>query len=237
MPASPLRSLLLTLALTLGFALPSGATTWHDGDMVTYNQTTWGDLDADASTLLATYYATVYQSTFGVFEIGIPGVAGFSIQFTNVDDLQAYLPPAGALGSLDSDFQNPTSTSAGFFGGDVAALKLNVDFSDAGFLSGNVPLFFGDLVLHDMSTLPLLNGTTVRGFLAIVNSALGGGSALYPIEDLDLVAGELNGTFYGGAAASFAQDHLNAPVPEPGTLVLVFSGIAGIAVASRSRRG
>jgi len=78
MPASPLRSLLLTLALTLGFALPSGATTWHDGDMVTYNQTTWGDLDADASTLLATYYATVYQSTFGVFEIGIPGVAGFA---------------------------------------------------------------------------------------------------------------------------------------------------------------
>ena len=38
--------------------------------------------------------------------------------------------------SLDSDVADPTSTSSGGFGGEVLALRLNVDFEAAGLIGG-----------------------------------------------------------------------------------------------------
>ena len=48
---------------------------------------------------------------------------------------------AGAAGG-------PTSSPSGSFGGDVLVLRLNVDFSDAGFLHGTSKIPFGNLVLE-----------------------------------------------------------------------------------------
>jgi hypothetical protein len=48
---------------------------------------------------------------------------------------------------LTGSLLNPTNSSSGAFGGDVAGLKLNVDFYDAGVLTGNLNLKFGDLTL------------------------------------------------------------------------------------------
>ena len=118
------------------------------------------------------------------------------------------LPATGAPGALTADLINPLSSSSGIFGGDVLALKLNVDFADAGVTAGTSSTRFGDLLLCGFSTLPALNGLTVRSFLAAANTALGGGSALYPISTLDSVANALNLAFVGGTASVFAQDHL-----------------------------
>jgi hypothetical protein len=94
------------------------------------------------------------------------------------------------------------------FGGNVLALQIDVDFSDAGVLGGTSGLRLGDLLLCDVSGQPGLDGTTVRQFLAIVNNVLGGGSGPYSIDDLDPITFELSRAFVNGDPSTFAQQHL-----------------------------
>lgn len=178
---------------------------WVAGNEQTFTQDSWGDSTAAGGTLQASY-AAVYPS--GVVEVGIPGASGFSMQFSGPASAIDYLPATGSPGALTADQINPLSSSSGIFGGDVLALKLNVDFAEAGVTAGTSATHFGDLLLCGFSTLPALNGMTVGGFLAAANTALGGGSALYPISTLDSVANALNLAFVGGTASVFAQDHL-----------------------------
>ena len=116
------------LALTLAGA--ASATTWHDGDLVTYTQGDWGDIPngTNVASLFETNYSTVYAPSFGVFQLGDP--AGFRMFFGSAATVLAYLPSSGPVGALNTDVTDPSSTSAGEFGGDVAAVKLNVDFSN-----------------------------------------------------------------------------------------------------------
>jgi len=224
----------LILALALASANAASATTWHDGDMVTWTQADWGDIPNGsniASTLYNNYF-TVYPSAD--FEIGLMGTAGYSAAFTNPQSLIDYLPADGAVGALDADLIDPFSTASGSFGGDVAATLLNIDFSDAGLLSGTAPLRFGDLHVYALTTTADLNNLTVRQVLDVLNTALGGGPTIDSIDDLDLLARELQGSFFLGTPSTFAQDHLQAPVPEPSTLLLLVSGVAVVA-ARRSR--
>jgi hypothetical protein len=183
---------------------------WTDGDMTTYSQALWGEdpTTTNAAGLLFDNYATVYASTFGVVEVGLHGAAGFSMQFTSGSDVLAYLPASGPIAPLDSDLLDPTSSSAGEFGGDVLALRLNVDFSDAGVTASSAGLRFGDLTLCGFSSLSAINGLTVRQFLDDVNALLGGGSSVYDITSLDPVTVELNDAFVDSAASVFSQQHL-----------------------------
>ena len=153
----------------------------------------------------------------------------------------AYLPAVGTLGPFDSDLLNPTSTAAGLFGGDVAALKLNIDFSDKGATPHNASVRFGDLHLFAL-TLTGLNGLSIRDFSAAVNTAIGGGGTTgFTIQDLDLVANELNVAFGGGFASTFAQEHLEAPtasvpVPESGSGLLLLFGLGALALKRGRKR-
>ena len=174
---------------------------WTIGNVVTYNQTVWGDSGSTPNQLLSTQFFTTYPS--GIVEIGIPGTAGFSARFTDPAVITTYLPASGTLAPLNADLIDPTSTSSGAFGGEVLALTLNVDFSTL--LGGSVP--FGNLSLCGMSPSSL-NGTTVSGFLGLVNTLLGGGSNGYTIAELAPILSDLNSAFDGGAASTFAQDHL-----------------------------
>jgi len=178
---------------------------WKDGDFVTYSQTAWGNGGSGNATLVANY-GTVYALTAGGFLIG--AATGFTALWTDVSILSTYLPATGGAAALASSLTDATSSSSGVYGGDVAALKLNIDFNDAGFVKGNSNVKFGDLTLCWFSTLSALNGTTVRQFLATANTALGGGSTGFAISDLDDVTHQLAGAFLGGTATSFAQGHL-----------------------------
>jgi len=133
---------------------------------------------------------------------------GFTALWTNVSILSEFLPASGGAAALTSSITDATSSSSGVYGGDVASLKLNIYFNDAGFVKGNANVKFGDLTLCGFTTLPALNGTSVRQFLATANTALGGGSAGFTISDLDDVAHQLDGAFVGGTPTSFAQAHL-----------------------------
>ena len=69
-------------------------------------------------------------------EVGIPGASFPSLTLTGPSFVQDLLPVYGASGPLAGDETNPGFTTSGEFGGDVLALQLNVDFSDAGFVTG-----------------------------------------------------------------------------------------------------
>ncbi len=174
-------------------------------DAITYTQARW----EDATVAPLCSYDSVYSSNFGVVEVGIPGAAGFSIQFSAAFFVLNYLPASGPVGPLDGDLVDPSSSSSGAFGGEVLALTFNVDFSDAGVLGGNSGIRFGDLTLGNFSALPLINGLKVREFLGLVNTLLGGGSGSYSIADLAPVTAALNSSFEAGGVSSFAQEHLD----------------------------
>jgi len=177
---------------------------WETGDVVTYSQVDWGSVGSTAAALLAASFNAIYPAGL---EVGIAGTAGFSMLFADSASTIVYLPASGSPGALNADLINPTSSSSGLFGGLVLAVQLDVDFSDANLLGGSV--HFGDLLLCGLTTTPSLNGITVRQFLAIANTALGGGSAPYPIDpDLASLAFDLGLAFEDGAPSTFAQDHL-----------------------------
>jgi hypothetical protein len=203
------------LASTLLCAGAASATIWHNGDMETFSQDEWGgdptpSGDNAASVLLANYNG-IYAASFGVLEIGVPGPDGFSILFTASVSVSDYLPASGPAGVLDADLLDPRSDASGKFGGLVTALRLNVDFYDAGVLSYASSLRFGDLTLHDLSAFPTLNGLTVRQFEHLDEIVLGGGTSPYSIADLSALTDQVGLAFGLGLPSQFAQDHLSAP--------------------------
>jgi hypothetical protein len=187
---------------------------WKAGEMITHTQVDWGDPSSSAGILLNDRYDFVYAATGGLLEIGLAGSAGFSILFTSASAVLDYQPAQGTIGPLNADLVDPTSSASGAFGGEVLALKVNVDFSDSGDTAGTSGLHFGDLTLCNFATLPALNGTHVRDFLAMTMTALGGGSTTYSINELFPVTEQLNAAFSNGAPNLFAEQQLfNGPCP------------------------
>ena len=166
----------------------------------------------------------------------------FLVEFTSGFHLDEFLPANGTPGALITDLGNPTTTSAGIFAGQVAGLKLNIDFSAAGLLPGTSGLQFGDLVLTGMTGADSgLNGLTVSEFLSLNDMALGGADTGFTFTDLDIELAGLNNAFDDGTqASSFAQDHLVAPgssaaMPEPSTLMLLVIGMLTFSFVARKR--
>lgn len=240
-----IRVCVLLLVFT-GVVAGAGTATagWLAGDVISYTQVSWAD-NAAGSKLLTDNYASVYASRSDVLTVGSAG--GFSLSFGDAAHVLAFLPQAGVAAALSQSQTNPGSSESGLFGGDAVGLQLDVDFSDAGLLVGTSGLHFGDLILTNFTNktdfgsgplpLAILNGLTVRDFLADANTALGGGSRLggLPVGDLDLIAEEVAIAFDGGTIVTeFAQDHLAAPqlaapAPEPATWMLLCSGLFGAA--------
>src|SRR5712691_9790 len=228
--------------LLLACASAANADIWHNGDLTTYTQASWGGdpgIDSGAA-LLDASFDTVYGATFGVT---VGSFSRFTMSFTDAGSVRAYMPSVGPFAPLNGTVLNPISTSSGAFGGNVLALQFNVDFSDAGFLPGASGIPFGNLILENFTTMPALNGLTVRQFLADENTCLGGGSCLYSVTDLDfdLTLLNVNSSFFDGTPSTFAQQHLVAPVsaspvPEPSSLRLVIAVMLGLGAPYRLSR-
>src|SRR5580658_10061940 len=238
-----IRYAVFAITAFLGCAVSASADVWQVGDETTYNQGVWGAPPNNVGAeLLTAEFNTVYASTGGVI-VGSP-ISGFTMVFTDSAAVNAYLPEPGAYAPLDSNVLNPpaNTTSSGAFGGDVLALEFNVDFSDAGFLPAASGIPFGDLVLEGFSSLPQIDGLTVRQFLGDMNTLLGGGSSIVSIDDLGTILSLLNSSFGDGVPEQFAQDHLVAPTvvtptPEPSSLVMLGAGLAGLVAWRQRGRG
>lgn len=226
------------------------ADTWQIGDLTTYHEGSWGsDPSGDpffdgGAILLAPEFNTVYAGTGGVI-VGSP--SGFTMVFTDAISVLTYLPSIGPFAPLSGSVVDPSSTVSGEFGGEVLALKFNVDFSDAGLLPASSGLRFGDLILENFTSGPFVNqeafnGLTVRQFLGDVNTLLSGGSAVFSIADLGTALGDINASFFGGNPTAFAQAHLVAPtsantVPEPASWLLLIPAVLGLGWTRRLQRG
>jgi len=178
-----------------------------DDDFCTYTQGGWGakPMGGNPGTILHGSFAAVYPT--GV-EVGIPGAGGFSMKFTTAAAVTAYLPAGGPPSALTGDLVNPTSSSAGVFGGQVLALQLNVDFSAAGVTQGpGGPV--GALKLCNFGNAK--DGVTVAQVLADANTALGGGALpgyVLTLSELNGLVTDLNESFDDCDVGAFAQAHL-----------------------------
>ena len=180
---------------------------WEDGDMVSYGQDSWGGdpTTSTAAGLLLAQFDAVYP---GGLEVGINGGGGFSMIFTSGPAALDYTPGTGTPGPLTADLVDPTSTSSGMFGGQVLALEVNINFSDAGLINGRYQ--FGNLFLCNLTVTPMYNGLEIRDFLVLMENALGSGTAPYTYDELSDLVGNVTTAFEGGAASLFAQDHIFA---------------------------
>lgn len=173
---------------------------WRANDAFTRTQLGW-----DSTTSWYAAYNTIYAGTGGIVEVGISGSAGFSLRFTAPDTVSTFFIQTGTPAALNVDLVDTTSSSSRQFGGEVLALRMNVDFSSAGSLGGSVNL--GTLRLCNMTDASL-NNRTVSELLAIANTLLGGGSNGYSIAAINESVAGLNTAFLDGAVSSFAVAHL-----------------------------
>ena len=238
------RFAFLALLLTVACSGLAQGDTWSTGQVITYSQADWAT-GGSAYLLLASKFDTVYSSD--VVAVG-QLVGGNVMIFNNPASISSYLPAVGPASSLDATYLNPLTTSAGAFGGEVLALQLNVDFSDAGVTLGSSGISFGDLVIENLSVLPDADGLTVRQILADANTDLGGGISQFDIFELSSVVMGLNGAFDNGTPSVVAQDYLVAPggtsgggggmtpTPEPSSALLFVIGLLGFGMLCYKRR-
>jgi hypothetical protein len=235
-----LRFLFMVLVLSLVCVRAARADGWSVGAVVTYNQAEWSDSTNAAGMLMDDNFDAIYASAGGVFLIGST-TPGYYMVFTGAVDLADFLPSSGTPGALDADLVNPSTSSSGLFGGEAAALKLNLDFSNAGLLPNSSGLLLGNLVLTGFSgSEASLNGLTVDQFFPLSQAALAGQTTSIGLADIDNITANINDAFDVGQVDSFAQDHLIAPgssvgVPEPSTLMLLAIGIFAVAFVARKR--
>jgi hypothetical protein len=226
---------------------PGNATTFTNGEFYSWDPHGWGADPTDglpASLLLPTTFFSV--ETHG-FEVGYAAPGGFVIDFSSGDALLTFLPSVGAPKALNASLTDPTSTVAGVFAGEVVALRLNIDYSDAGIVTGlgfgtvaHPPgIAFGDLIYTGLTgSLAGINGLTIRQVSDIANVLLGGGTEPFSIADINELLNETNVSFIGGFATEFDDHYLlpdiPTPTPEPGSLALVLCGLGLLSVARRS---
>lgn len=141
-----LRVVLPTLLLAFACSGYAGADTWSTGQFTTYQPTDWA-AGGVASPLLDGNFLTVYPSATVI----TGDAAGFVDIFDSPAAISGYLPTSGSEVPLTVSSSDPTSDGSGSFGGDVLALKLDVDFSGAGVTLGSSGTSFGDLVLTSSS--------------------------------------------------------------------------------------
>jgi hypothetical protein len=231
--------------------VPANGSTFTDGEFYTSSQNVWGADPGDglpASLLVAASFFSIEPHGF---EVGYAAPGGFVIDFSSGDALLTFLPSVGAAHALNASLTDPTSTVAGVFAGQVVALRLNIDYSDAGIVTnlghGTVAhppgIAFGDLIYTGFTgSLAGIDGLTVRQVADIANVLLGGGVEPFSIADFSMLLNETNVSFEGGFVdvggfdpdEHFLLPDIPTPVPEPGSLALVLCGLGLLSVARRS---
>ena len=178
---------MLTAVGIMLFTEPAKADGCNLTGFATYTQGGWGSPSNSApGQLRDSHFSDAFPS-------GMALGGNYTAKFTSAAAVQAYLPAGKTSGAYTQNYVDPTSTSAGVFGGQVAALELNVKFNDAGYLGTNATKI-GDLVI----TTGTFAGMSVYKLLEYANIAIGGGYTPYATTDLESAADKINNNFDNG---------------------------------------
>jgi len=146
----------------------------------------------NAGCLLRNNFATVFPA-------GLTIGGTFTMHFDSSGAIREYLPAGETAGVLTANLNNPLTSPAGVFGGQVTALAINVAFSDAGVGDFNPNL--GNLIIPNGVHSPAgpFAGWTVYQILALANDVLGGNTGALPggisLTDLNSVVDGINNNF------------------------------------------
>jgi hypothetical protein len=171
-------------------ALPVATTPPAPAPFTTYTQGGWGASPSgnNPGALLTSKFTTVYPT-------GSVGIGGTKrLTFTSASAIVIFLPQGGTPGVLTANATNPTTSAAGVLAGQVLALQLNVNFSNAGITRSGL----GALKAQSGK----LTGYTVNQVLTLANAVIGGGTvpAGISISDINNVVDAINNNFDGGTA-------------------------------------
>jgi len=178
------------------------------GQYCSYSQGGWGapPHGDNPGQILSSNFVSVYTS-------GLTVGSGNWMHFTSAAAIQAYLPAGGTPGVLTGMLTDPTSASAGVYGGQVLALRLNVDLNKASIISGTGGSI-GSLKLKGTGTS--LDGQTVSSILTVAEAVLGGAplpAGYSALANLSTLVANLNEAFENGGnciPSDWAQAHLTA---------------------------
>lgn len=208
-----------------------------DDEFFSFSQNTWGTdpLGGPPASLVLDDFDTLYPT--GMI---VGSTANKYMLFTSGDALLDYLPSTGPAAPLNAILIDPFTTVSGIFGGQVAGLRLNIDFNDAGILAHPSGVAFGDLLLTGLAgSIAGLDGLSLREFQVIANDFLGGALEPYSIADFSAALMLINGAFEGGFHNAWGDAHLELPaataVPEPPTGALLAAGVIVLGVLQRRK--
>lgn len=157
----------------------------------TFTQGGWGanPSGGNPGMKLQQNWAAVYGSA-GYVQIGGTRTA----RWTTSAAVAAFLPAGGGANVFTTNYTNATSTSARVFAGQALALRLNIDFSNAGIHRtglGSKRVKSGKLA-----------GYTVNQVMTLANTVLGGTTSALPagvsINDLSTVCDNINNNYDNG---------------------------------------
>ncbi len=151
----------------------------------TYTQDQW--CLEPAKSILLNNFSSIFPHGFIIGDQGSP----YNVKFTSGNALKSFLPQMGAPGQLNMSYINPTTTTAGQFPGNVAALTLNVVLNDSGILGFTSTTKLGNLVVASGP----MKDYKVYEVLLLANKALGGGTTPFSIQTLNDVVSMINYNF------------------------------------------
>jgi hypothetical protein len=183
---------------------------WGIGDVVTYGQAEWAS-DGTALSLIQNEFGNVYngEDPRG-FELVIGVRSGFYVSLTEATGVFDFLPTGGPPGVFTESAVNPDHhTSSGVFGGDVTGLMLDIDYTDAGLLTGAAGADFGDLTVCNLTVPAGVNGMTVRQIAALADRVIGGVDTTYTPAQLDPLVSALSTAFPAGELTDMSTHLFN----------------------------
>jgi hypothetical protein len=182
------------------------------GDYCTFSQGGWGNSNGTGGTILTSKFGTVYLS--GV-TVGLTCTAShFHMSFSSASAVFAYLPGNGTGDALDTCLANPTTSSSGEFGGQVLALQLSKDLSQAGDIGNHA---IGGLLVCNTG-FSAIDGKTINAVLGLANTALGNGGlpSGMAFSDLNTLVSNINLAFDNcNTVSSFATTNLRIGACSP----------------------
>ena len=167
----------------------------------TYTQGGWGSSSTSVPGQIRDQYFDL------VFPNDLVLGGTYTLTLTTANAVMNFIPQGGTAYKFIQNYVDPTSTSAGVFGGQLVAATMNVYFDLEGYIGTNTEFTLGELVI----TSGPFEGKTVLELLAIANEAIGGGAVPYTYVEISNALTHLNENFDNGTVNHGFLDCPNFP--------------------------